>query len=332
MNNGLNIESLPFAAFIFDKKLKLLDANSKAFSLFNLKRIKENSVLINLNEQIKNVLSLNEEIHNGKNYLLKEGDNYKFKLNINKNRSFEGYLTQYENRYLLSLYEVTETEKFIEIYRESKNYLENIVNSISAGILVLNSELKITSLNKSQEQLFQAIGTNITLFDAIGVLLTQILPAKLKNRILKINQQVLSTGIEATIQELKTNNLTLKLFIFPLKDGSGNIKGTIQITEDITNQKRLEEKLLEAEKLAAIGSMIVTVNHEINNPLTSVLGNVQLLLKSQSKFSRDVLKKLKKIEENTLQIADITHKLEKLERIKEIPYDSFNTKMIDING
>ena len=43
MNDGLNIESLPFAAFIFDKKLKLLDANTKAFSLFNLQRKKENA-------------------------------------------------------------------------------------------------------------------------------------------------------------------------------------------------------------------------------------------------------------------------------------------------
>src|SRR5262249_39657590 len=63
------------------------------------------------------------------------------------------------------------------------------------------------------------------------------------------------------------------LFNFsPLSDDSGNIEGVVLSGRDVTDLKRLEEQLIQAEKLAAMGQMLAGVAHELNNPLTAVLG------------------------------------------------------------
>ena len=68
------------------------------------------------------------------------------------------------------------------------------------------------------------------------------------------------------------------LFNFsPLSDESGNIEGVVLSGRDVTDLKRLEEQLIQAEKLAAMGQMLAGVAHELNNPLTAVLGVTELL-------------------------------------------------------
>src|SRR5437660_7496552 len=68
------------------------------------------------------------------------------------------------------------------------------------------------------------------------------------------------------------------LFNFsPLSDESGNIEGVVLSGRDVTDIKRLEEQLIQAEKLAAMGQMLAGVAHELNNPLTAVLGVTELL-------------------------------------------------------
>jgi len=63
----------------------------------------------------------------------------------------------------------------------------------------------------------------------------------------------------------------------PLSDEKGNIEGVVLSGRDVTELKRLEEQLIQAEKLAAMGQMLAGVAHELNNPLTAVLGVTELL-------------------------------------------------------
>jgi PAS domain S-box-containing protein len=68
------------------------------------------------------------------------------------------------------------------------------------------------------------------------------------------------------------------LFNFsPLSDESGSIEGVVLSGRDVTDIKRLEEQLIQAEKLAAMGQMLAGVAHELNNPLTAILGVTELL-------------------------------------------------------
>jgi PAS domain S-box-containing protein len=63
----------------------------------------------------------------------------------------------------------------------------------------------------------------------------------------------------------------------PLMDASGRIAGVIAAARDTTDSKRMEQQLIQNERLAAMGQMIAGVAHELNNPLTAVLGVTELL-------------------------------------------------------
>lgn len=68
----------------------------------------------------------------------------------------------------------------------------------------------------------------------------------------------------------------------PLADEKGKIEGVVLSGRDVTELKRLEEQLIQAEKLAAMGQMLAGVAHELNNPLTAILGVTELLREGQN--------------------------------------------------
>ena len=64
----------------------------------------------------------------------------------------------------------------------------------------------------------------------------------------------------------------------PVINERGDVVASVHITRDITERKRMEEQLLIADRLASLGELSAGIAHEVNNPLTSVLGFTQLLL------------------------------------------------------
>lgn len=70
--------------------------------------------------------------------------------------------------------------------------------------------------------------------------------------------------------------LDVSLSISPVRDGSGRVIGASKILRDVTQRKRMEASLLEAEKISATGRMAATIAHEINNPLEAVVNLLYL--------------------------------------------------------
>jgi PAS domain S-box-containing protein len=64
----------------------------------------------------------------------------------------------------------------------------------------------------------------------------------------------------------------------PIFNEKGEIVGTVHITRDITEQKQQNERLMMADRLASIGELAAGTAHELNNPLTSIIGFSQLLI------------------------------------------------------
>jgi PAS domain S-box-containing protein len=89
---------------------------------------------------------------------------------------------------------------------------------------------------------------------------------------------------------------------------------------DITEQKALRELLVKAERLAAIGQVGVAVRHEINNPLTTVIGNIELLLDRIGGRDKDVDARLEIVLSNALRISDIIKRVEDLQQEKITEY------------
>jgi len=66
---------------------------------------------------------------------------------------------------------------------------------------------------------------------------------------------------------------------YPILDESGEMESFVHIAKDITESKKMREQLMAQDRLASIGQLVSGVAHEINNPLTGVIGFSELLLK-----------------------------------------------------
>ncbi len=112
--------------------------------------------------------------------------------------------------------------------------------------------------------------------------------------------------------ELGTMGGTFQISVSPWYDKNNRLVGSIHVAKDVSNEKLLRQQLIQSEKLSAIGELISGIAHELNNPLTGVMGYSQLLQlrKDLDERARDSLLKInnlalrcQKIVQNLLSFA-----------------------------
>jgi K+-sensing histidine kinase KdpD len=86
---------------------------------------------------------------------------------------------------------------------------------------------------------------------------------------------------------------------------------------------------IDRERLAAILETAVTLNHEINNPLTAILGNIQLLLLKRDDLDDELRNKLKTIEQSATRIQNVISRLLRLDSAKTVSYNG-DIQMLDL--
>jgi two-component system, NtrC family, sensor kinase len=70
----------------------------------------------------------------------------------------------------------------------------------------------------------------------------------------------------------------LERFYRPVLDAQGRQMGWCELYSDVTGERQIQSKLLQTEKMAALGQLVSGIAHELNNPLTAIIGYAQLLL------------------------------------------------------
>ena len=88
-------------------------------------------------------------------------------------------------------------------------------------------------------------------------------------------EEVMATG-ESRRFEAMTMGRRFLIHVAPVLDGAQRV-GVIFVTSDVTDQRALEASLMIADRMAAIGTLTAGIAHEINNPLTYVLANIDWL-------------------------------------------------------
>ena len=100
---------------------------------------------------------------------------------------------------------------------------------------------------------------------------------------------------------------TMRASASQLFDADGKLGGVIVSVRDITTEKKLEQQIIQSERLAAMGAMIGGVAHELNNPLTSILGVSELLQDSQTTDA--ARKQIAILQQQARRAAEIVHNL-----------------------
>jgi signal transduction histidine kinase len=87
----------------------------------------------------------------------------------------------------------------------------------------------------------------------------------------------------------------------------GEVIGSVHVTRDITEHKQIEEQLIMTDRLASIGELTSGITHELNNPLTSIIGFSQLLM--EESLPDDIKKDLDVIHNEAVRASDIIKNL-----------------------
>lgn len=104
----------------------------------------------------------------------------------------------------------------------------------------------------------------------------------------------------------------------------------LQAQDEIRKQ---QQQIVEMEKYQVLAQVAASINHEINNPLTTIMGNVDLILLASPDLEPPIRKKLNTVLEEARRIADITKKIRNIKRIVLEDYlERTGEKMIDIES
>jgi PAS domain S-box-containing protein len=182
-------------------------------------------------------------------------------------------------RILGTMRDITEIRKTEEALRESAKYLGELAAIIdSSDDVILSKDLNgiVKSWNAAATRVF-----GYSAEEMIGASILKLIPEHLHS-----DEKTIIENVRAgrRIEHFDTIRLTkdgrlidVSLTISPIRNADGRIIGASKILRDISSRKRMEQSLLQAEKIAATGRMAATIAHEINNPLEAVVNLLFLL-------------------------------------------------------
>lgn len=164
---------------------------------------------------------------------------------------------------------------------ETKQYLENLLENANDVIYILDLEQHFTYVNSK----VNAWGYRKD--DLIGRPYLSLLSRRHRGRRLKNTldigaKQVYEVEVVTRLGEPRT----VMVSVSPLHGVDGDILGVLGIARDMTETKKLERQIRNAEKLASIGKLAAGVAHEINNPLAGILNCLYNLRKGTLSVAR----------------------------------------------
>ncbi len=150
-----------------------------------------------------------------------------------------------------------------------KRYTENILASLTTGIVTVDLEGRVVTLNPAAEMLTgffagEVVGRYCTELFAPTPTIGEMLMETLADR-------VPAVGVSLILKRRSGAALPVEVSTVPLKGGEGKDLGVVAVLRDLTLVRELEGRLRRSDRLAALGSLAAGLAHEIKNPLTSVL-------------------------------------------------------------
>jgi two-component system sensor histidine kinase AtoS len=204
-------------------------------------------------------------------------------------------------------------------------FLNGILNSLSAGVIAVDQSGRITHFNPAASLIL-----GIPPGEPLGKLYRDVIspghPTDANAlRAAESGQEV--TSVEKKIKLAGGTRLHLSVSTAILRDEENRPIGAVEVFQDLTKIKKMEQEIARLNTLAALGEMAATIAHEVRNPLSGIVGFASLLEKEldpsdpKRKLTSKIISGVNSLNETVTTLLNYT-RLEEINRT-EVIYDDF---------
>jgi len=159
-------------------------------------------------------------------------------------------------------------QRFAEL-SDLKSYTDNIFGSLTNGIITLDLEGRVVTLNRAAEAL-----TGCSLAEVSGRFSTEVFdhsPEVGELLMETVASRVGMAFVSMMLRRADGTSVPIEISTAPLKGSEDKDLGVVAVLRDLTAVRQLEEQMRRSDRLAALGTLAAGLAHEIKNPLTSLL-------------------------------------------------------------
>jgi two-component system nitrogen regulation sensor histidine kinase GlnL len=158
----------------------------------------------------------------------------------------------------------------------SVGYYEELLYSLSEGILVFDADSRLVGMNRAASELFR-----LRQPDAVGALASDIFTGE-NHKLCELIDRTTQTGRSHTGMAIEylcsdMTRVPAEISAVPMSDAEGAVVGATIVVREASRIRELEEEVKKSERLAYLGTMAASVAHELRNPLGGIRGASQLL-------------------------------------------------------
>lgn len=221
-------------------------------------------------------------------------------------------------------WEIVERTRTEDELRESERRYRSLVDNIDLGVTLIAPDFTVLMTNAAQARQFgrepaDFVGKKCFEAFARRKAVCPRCPG------VGAMESGLPGELEATSRNQDGGRANVRIQAFPIVGQGRTVTGLIEVVEDVTERKRLQEQLQHAAKMEAIGRLAGCVAHDFNNILTAIIGYSSIMLKSLQGLD-DHQEKLIQINRAAERAAALTRQLLAFSR-KQVP----DRKVLDLN-